>query len=306
MYPDLRSFHLLPDAVRAESDSASVTAVISTEQPARDEAIIRAKGWDFTNFKRNPVVLFGHDDGGLFGAGPSGGLPIARSSTPEIKGKRVFATAEMDTDDEFAVRVLGKIRRGLINATSVRWRPLETSRQTATVDGKELSVLVFERQELLEWSFVALPTDPGAVIKRANGEPFCVDDFCAPETPDMDVVVLRAPEISQAASTSPLDALRLVSELLPEFPRLHADEQAALAGLYRELCNLIEPAVETPAADASDPRILALVQNAGSLAQTVGDLAASYRSPQDRLVDTFVLKTGRSPARVRQELESLA
>ncbi|MGE3857099.1 MAG: hypothetical protein AB7G21_09110 [Dehalococcoidia bacterium] len=120
-------------------------------------------------------MLYQHDDGtgGPLGV-PTDRMPIATSENEAVEGEgrraRMLATARFDMADEFAVRVLGKIRRGLINATSARWLPLETRVEEETApDGRRRAVLVFVRQELLEWSFVAIPSDPGASILRADG-----------------------------------------------------------------------------------------------------------------------------------------
>ena len=217
--PDLRTFQSLDDGTRAVKDGR-VSAVISTEDSARDGAIIRTAGWDLSAFMRNPVVLYCHSDspGGLGDGGPTSGLPIARSSRPQIDGKRVSASAEFDMDDEFAVRLLGKIQRGFVNATSVRWRPLQVSRETKKIDGEDRELVVFERQELLEWSFVSIPADPKALIARADGGAFCVDDFCDHSSTTEPIA------FTLDLSTPPDETQQKLDELRAE---LHSARQAA-------------------------------------------------------------------------------
>ena len=168
----LRSF----GTIRAdgEADSALVTAIISTGDIARDGAIIDPEGWDFSDYERNPVVLYGHDDG----AG-SGAMPVARTiEGPSTAEGTISATAEFDRDDDIAMRLLGKIRRGFINATSVRWLPIRTEwvEKPERHEGED-KVLVFREQKLLEWSFVPIPADPGAVIQRSEGGLLDLDTF---------------------------------------------------------------------------------------------------------------------------------
>lgn len=148
-----------------------VEAVISTGDMARDDAIIDPAGWDFTNYRRNPIVLFNHND--------HGGLPVARTvSGPTPNGAELIATAEFDAADPEAMRLLGKIQRGYINSTSVRWIPKRWEYvKTTGTNGEERSVLVFREQELLEWSFVNIPADPGAVILRSDGEGIDLTEF---------------------------------------------------------------------------------------------------------------------------------
>lgn len=143
-----------------------VTTLISTGNIARDEAIIDQSGWDFSNYDRNPVVLFGHDDTAM---------PVARTVERYVTADGLVGTAEFDEADAVAMRLFGKIERGYMNAASVRWLPKRTETKTLTgEDGRARSVLIFREQELLEWSFVTIPADPSALIMRADGSPLDV------------------------------------------------------------------------------------------------------------------------------------
>ena len=162
--------------VRAlDGEAMTVEAVISTGDIARDDAIIDPAGWDFTNYRRNPVVLFNHDD--------SHGFPVARTSHgPTPNGAELIATAEFDREDPEAARLFGKIQRGFINSTSVRWLPKRWEYiEHVGPSGEKRAVLVFREQELLEWSFVNIPADPGAVILRSDGGAIDTSEFAPPE-----------------------------------------------------------------------------------------------------------------------------
>lgn len=145
-----------------DEESGVVTAVISTGNVARDGAIIETSGWELDNYLRNPAVLLQHNDFGL---------PIGRTTEIHVDGDQLVATAQIDTEDERGAELLSKIRRGFIWSTSVRWNPFETEwREVRGEDSEEppVKTLVFLRQELLEWSFVTVPADPGATIVRAD------------------------------------------------------------------------------------------------------------------------------------------
>jgi len=43
------------------TETRTVDFVISNEEVDRDGDIVSLKGWDLSHFKKNPVVLFGHD-----------------------------------------------------------------------------------------------------------------------------------------------------------------------------------------------------------------------------------------------------
>ena len=159
-----------------------VTAVISTGDVARDDAIIDPAGWDFSHYDRNPVVLWMHNDGAL---------PVARTVSVLATGSELIATAEFDMDDPEAVRLLGKIARGFVNATSVRWNPIRWEWRKMGEGSRD--VLVFTAQELLEWSFVSIPADPKALILRDDGAGFDRSRFALTETkpePEPAVVAL--------------------------------------------------------------------------------------------------------------------
>lgn len=160
-----------------DGERATVDAVISTGEVARDDAVIDPAGWDFANYRRNPVVLFNHDD--------LHNLPVARTiDGPTPAGNELVARAEFDMEDEFAARLFGKIQRGFVFSTSVRWLPKRWEFVAApSADAPERTVLVFREQELLEWSFVNIPADPGAVIIRsADGGPIDITAFQPPSS----------------------------------------------------------------------------------------------------------------------------
>lgn len=154
-----------------DSESRTVTSVISTGDIARDGAIIEPKGWEFDNYDRNPVVLWMHD---------ADAMPFARTVEHIASDKELIAKAEFDLEDPRGASVFRKIQNGYINATSVRWLPKETEVRKVG-EGKEArDVLVFLRQELLEWSFVTVPADPAALIVRADGEALSLVDYLPP------------------------------------------------------------------------------------------------------------------------------
>ncbi len=102
-------------------------------------------GVDFTNYRRNPVVLYNHDDAQV----PVGRtLEIGQDSTGSIA-----ATFEFLPQDPFAERVKNAWDMGFLRAASIRWLPLETERGQG---GR----IVTTRADMLEWSIVAIPADP--------------------------------------------------------------------------------------------------------------------------------------------------
>jgi hypothetical protein len=46
---------------KAKDDNGTFDVIISTEDLDRSGEIVRQNGWELTNYKNNPIVLFGHN-----------------------------------------------------------------------------------------------------------------------------------------------------------------------------------------------------------------------------------------------------
>lgn len=127
--------------------------VASTEGVKRDGLEVGIEAWELGNYKRNPVFLWAHD---YFGRT----LPIGRAEA-FVDGERLMADVTFDPDDEFAVSVERKYRKGFLNAVSVGWDTLafEPSKNPDT-RGRVL------KAELLDISAVPVPGDPDALKER--------------------------------------------------------------------------------------------------------------------------------------------
>ncbi|MBM3940443.1 MAG: hypothetical protein FJ318_06070 [SAR202 cluster bacterium] len=165
-----------------DEEARRVRVVASTSAVARDDMIIRAGGWQLRNYQRNPVVLWAHNDREL---------PIARAVETSVDGDNLVQLHEFATHPR-AAEIFDLVRGGFLNATSVRWYPLEAGYEKQ--NGKD--VYVFRKQELLEVSWVPVPADPGALVVRADGAAF--------EPPTI------MPEPAAAAVKEPTPAQRLL------------------------------------------------------------------------------------------------
>lgn len=138
--------------------------VISDETVDRMGDVIVAKGWNFTNFLKNPVLLWGHQ---------SRELPIGRVDKISTDGTKTIADVTFASADErpFAESVLRLIDGGFINASSVGFNPLAPPEPMLDNGGKWTGGLKFNSQELLELSIVSVPAHPDALIVKALGVP---------------------------------------------------------------------------------------------------------------------------------------
>lgn len=103
--------------------------------------------------------------------------PIARAIEISKGPEELTARSRFDAEDPTAMEIFGKILRGFINATSVRWIPILTEMREPEKEG-DRPILWFRKQELLEFSFVTIPADVGAKIKR-DGEGYDQEELAA-------------------------------------------------------------------------------------------------------------------------------
>ena len=146
-----RSAAAIGDSKAVGGDVYSVT--IFANELSRDGMSVDLDGMDFSNYEKNPVVLYAHDH---MGRTDSGGLPIGRTlRLARTSGGQIRAEFEFLAGDAFAERVRNAWEQGFLRGASIGWRPVETR-----PSGRRVRAV---RSELLEWSIVAVPADPDAL-----------------------------------------------------------------------------------------------------------------------------------------------
>jgi HK97 family phage prohead protease len=137
------------------SDDVGVEFVLSDETRDRMNDVIRADGWDLTNFKKNPIALFSHD----------ARFPIGKWKNLRVENRQLRGT--LDLADENTSARIGEIvklvKARILNAVSVGFKSIED--RPLKDGGTE-----FLRQELVETSVVSIPANPAAlaIAKRLN------------------------------------------------------------------------------------------------------------------------------------------
>ena len=157
-----------PDATNtpeAGADDRSPSLfVASTGEEARDGLIIDQSSWNLEAYNANPVVLWAHEDDLC---------PVGRGSA-RIEGGQLLVEVAWDWEDPLAAEVAGKVKRGFLNAVSVRWRPGELIPRWRLPQEDVLYAqdgYISRNNELLEVSIVSVPADPRAlVIARSAGD----------------------------------------------------------------------------------------------------------------------------------------
>lgn len=138
----------------SEGESRSVQFTISTASVDRMGDTIDVKGWKLDNYRKNPVVLWGHD---------ATSLPVAKANKVWIEDGKLKAETEFTPPGmaRFNDAVFDMLKAGFLNATSVGFAPLKYA---FTDDPQRRFGIDFMEQELLEFSVVSVPANPEALI----------------------------------------------------------------------------------------------------------------------------------------------
>lgn len=135
----------------------------SDDKPDRMGDIIRQDGWELANYKRNPVILWGH----AHGFDSVADEPIGRSLELRVDKGALYGDILFDVEDERAARIFRKARAGFVQAGSVGFRPLKTSHVSDDAERTKLGLgrfgVIFDKAELLEFSLCAIPANPNAL-----------------------------------------------------------------------------------------------------------------------------------------------
>jgi len=145
-----------------EEKTKGIAWTLSTLDLDRFGERIDPKGWDFTQFIKNPVVEWSHNF--LIPAiGKIEGLTIDDDG---LHGTVIFNGKEYDP---FGWAIGERVKNGVICAGSVGFRVIEIEipdKETA----KDGTRLIFRKQELLEFSVCNVPANPHALAKAGNRE----------------------------------------------------------------------------------------------------------------------------------------
>lgn len=153
--------------IKEAEENREIPFVISNEQKDRHGSVILTSGWNFEDFKRNPIVDFNHRAMPSFWAEEKEHLRvIAKSSIPEIVGTEVhanatFAPAEVNPEAE---EIFQMVLNGFIRSASVVFMP--TNKGTYGRDdegaGMENETYYYNGQDLYSWGPVTIPSNTGA------------------------------------------------------------------------------------------------------------------------------------------------
>lgn len=134
-------------------DEDTATFTISTNTLDRDMEVVEQRSLSYKNYRRNPVVLYGHDSGSnIFPVGKTVSLKLTDN---EGVGVMRFAVKEY----ERARIVRDLVKGGYLNAVSIGMIGVEMDIEKR---GEEI-VGVYTKAEVIEISIVPIPANPDAL-----------------------------------------------------------------------------------------------------------------------------------------------
>ena len=155
-----------------ENDSGVSTFIASTSAVDRygDIVLNGPENWDLTNYQKNGVVLFNHDQNGL---------PVGRGEV-RLEDGQLLIDVTFDKGQEKGAEIARMVKEGFLSAVSVGFQPLEfVERSELPKDHAKHGPIgrMFTKSELLEVSVVTIPAQGQAVAISRNYQDFDKDDL---------------------------------------------------------------------------------------------------------------------------------
>lgn len=144
--------------IKATPDGADPIRIIASDESVdRYGDIVRAAGWELTNFRKNPVLLYGHNNRSF---------PVGRVEAIGVEGTQLVATLGFMPDDVSpeSVMVERMLRTGFLNASSVGFTPTKAPKRILDANNEWTGGYEFVGQELMELSIVPVPALASALV----------------------------------------------------------------------------------------------------------------------------------------------
>ena len=143
-------------------ETREVPFTISTDQVDRYNTILKADRWDLSNYEKNPIVGYQHNVYGDLFKAPNPDDVIGMSSiTPEDHALKGTAKFEPPDINPLAEKIFKKVLFGSLRSASVGFSEIGKGEEDDKTD-----TYTYGGQELLEWSVVNIPANPGAVVRQ--------------------------------------------------------------------------------------------------------------------------------------------
>ena len=166
---------ITPDDLQFKEGERAVIATITTSKKDRDREIVNPAGAILTEYRKNPVVLFGHDH--------HKGLPVGKNIWIKVSDdeKSLIAKTEYTPEEAnpFGNQIFEYRKAGFPLAYSIGFIPIEWisfSEGDGTPEGKAGVRRKFTKWILLEYSDVPVPSNPDAIAIAVSKSLLPIED----------------------------------------------------------------------------------------------------------------------------------
>lgn len=221
-----------------------MTMVGTDESKDRDGDIIQMNGWQLENYRKNPVFLWAHN---------YSSVPLARTeklikrqNPARMEHHLVYPTKGVHP---FADMILELYGERIINASSVgfipwEWDELMEDEESRAVKGKRKPCgRKYLKQELLELSGCAVPSNPNALQDALKGKSFI----------DVPFKEVQKWLLGQAIPPKPKNADDIMEELMGKLPEIEDEAEPKIHQVPESyLCAVEEEGEEGQAGERAE------------------------------------------------------
>ena len=171
---------LVPADTKFEEGERAAISYITTNEVDRDKEIVDPKGAMLKDYRKHPVVLFGHNYSQL----PIGRNEWIKADEKGLIAKTVYANTP-EAEKIYQYRKDGFPLAESIGFVPIKFRDLDEAEQKTNKGARR----IYDKWILLEYSDVAVPSNPGAMeIAVSKGLLTGLDEF---EVDDTDIVQIE-------------------------------------------------------------------------------------------------------------------
>ena len=151
-------------------ESRIIPFILSTSEKDRHGTILNQSAWELDNYKLNPIIAYQHNlSGGMCtDATPDSIIGKSIKIGTEGRGNDKILVADAQFEDAdmnpLAEKIFRKILFGSMSRSSVGFIEVGNGQYGVNEEaaGQPDETYYFQGQELLEWSVVNIPSNPGA------------------------------------------------------------------------------------------------------------------------------------------------
>jgi hypothetical protein len=188
---------------------SSKTFAISTETPNNKGFRVRTSGIDFSDYPKNPLLLWMHQRPSKENGYKT--LPLGNGEEIELKDGTLYGRPCFDPSDQFAMQIYEKVENGTIRMASAGLFPIEWQ-----LDQNE--ELWLERSKFVEFTLADLGSDPSALAVQlydANDELITLsDDYIADLIPTLKPISNM--KLIQLSADAVLPLIGLTADATPD------------------------------------------------------------------------------------------